>query len=64
MLNFTGATNVTFVDGPNTYNDTITGFSQAAGDSIHLTGSDTSSYAGGARHSAEWRSGYAVGHAQ
>jgi len=35
----------TFVDGPNTYSDTISGFSQNAGDTIHLTGGNTSSFA-------------------
>ena len=36
---------MTFADGPNTYSDTVTGFSQASGDTIHLTGSDTPAYA-------------------
>jgi hypothetical protein len=31
----------TFVDGPNTYNDTIAGFSTSSFDKIHLTGTDT-----------------------
>lgn len=35
----------TFVDGPAAYADTIVGFDQALGDSIHLTGDDTQSYA-------------------
>jgi len=45
LVNLNGATSFTFTDGPNTYSDTVTGFSTAAGDTIHLTGSDTSSYA-------------------
>jgi hypothetical protein len=40
-----GATNATFVDQPTVYADTIIGFNNAAGDTIHLTGSDTSAYA-------------------
>jgi Ca2+-binding RTX toxin-like protein len=35
----------TFVDGPNTYSDTVVGFSQSAGDKIQLGGSNTASYA-------------------
>ena len=35
----------TFVDGAATYADTVVGFDQALGDSIHLTGNDTQSYA-------------------
>jgi hypothetical protein len=45
LVNLNGATNFTFTDGPNTYNDTVVGFSQSAGDTIHLTGSDTTAYA-------------------
>lgn len=43
VVNLSGAvTNFTFVDGgSNVYADTITGFSQVAGDRIHLTGGDT-----------------------
>lgn len=37
--------NATFVDSAATYNDTIVGFDNSAGDTIHLTGSDTSAYA-------------------
>ena len=33
----------TFVDGPAPYADTVVGFEQARGDSIHLTGDDTPS---------------------
>ena len=35
----------TFVDGAAMYADTVVGFDQALGDSIHLTGNDTQSYA-------------------
>ena len=35
----------TFVDGAATYADTVVGFDPALGDSIHLTGNDTQSYA-------------------
>jgi Ca2+-binding RTX toxin-like protein len=44
LINLTGG-NMTIVDGPNTYSDTVVGFDQAAGDTIHLTGTDTSVYA-------------------
>jgi hypothetical protein len=44
QINLSGS-NTTITDGPNVYNDTVIGFSQAAGDRIHLTGSDTTSYA-------------------
>ena len=42
--------NETFVDGAltgsgNTYSDTVVGFNQAAGDRIHLTGTDTTAFA-------------------
>jgi len=45
VISVAGSSFFTLDDGPNTYADTVTGFSQAAGDTIHLTGSDTSSYA-------------------
>lgn len=44
-VNLNGATNFTFNDGPNVYSDTVTGFSTAAGDTIHLNGIDTQAYA-------------------
>jgi hypothetical protein len=39
-IDFAG-TNDTFSDGSRVYDDTITGFSSAAGDSIHLIGGHT-----------------------
>jgi hypothetical protein len=46
LINLAGsASDFTLVDGPNIYSDTVVGFNQAAGDTIHLTGSDTASYA-------------------
>jgi Ca2+-binding RTX toxin-like protein len=36
-----GSTSFTFVDRANIYADTVVGFDQAAGDRIHLTGTDT-----------------------
>jgi hypothetical protein len=44
LINLTGG-NMTIVDGPNTYSDTVVGFDQSAGDAIQLTGTDTSVYA-------------------
>lgn len=44
LVNLLGGSD-TFVDGPNTYSDTVVGFSQSAGDRIHLTGSDTAASA-------------------
>ncbi len=44
-FDFGSSTNTTMIDGPNTYDVTINNFSQAAGDSIHLTGADTASFA-------------------
>jgi Ca2+-binding RTX toxin-like protein len=44
-FDFGSSTNTTMIDGPNVYDVTIDNFSQSAGDSIHLTGSDTESYA-------------------
>jgi hypothetical protein len=44
-FDFGSSTNTTMIDGPNVYDATIDNFSQSAGDRIHLTGSDTESYA-------------------
>ena len=44
LINLTGG-NMTIADGPNTYSDTVVGFDQSAGDTIQLTGTDTSVYA-------------------
>lgn len=39
LVNLTGGT-MTFADGPNTYSDTVTGFSESSGDTIKLSGTD------------------------
>jgi Ca2+-binding RTX toxin-like protein len=44
LINLTGG-NMTIADGPNTHSDTVVGFDQSAGDTIQLTGADTSVYA-------------------
>jgi Ca2+-binding RTX toxin-like protein len=44
-FDFGSSTNTTMVDGPNIYDVTIDNFSQADGDRIHLTNSDTASFA-------------------
>ncbi|HUC60989.1 MAG TPA: hypothetical protein VMF53_03455, partial [Alphaproteobacteria bacterium] len=38
-------TGTTLTDGSNVYNDVVVGFSQSVGDTIHLTGDNTASYA-------------------
>jgi hypothetical protein len=44
LIKLSGA-NMTIADGPHAYSDTVVGFDQAAGDTIQLTGADTSVYA-------------------
>lgn len=40
-----GSNYFTLTDGPNLYADTVVGFGERAGDTIHLTGSDTAAFA-------------------
>ena len=54
LINLSGGYD-TLVDGGNEFHDTVTGFSAAQGDTIHLTGGDTVSYA--LAHSQQVNSG-------